>query len=222
MSKVVDQVLSPKSCKGNTHMKTYIKSISITIASAALTASLLATPALCDSLYPQTSTNSGMVSLFSDTKAHNVGDVLTINVAESSTGNSTATTNASKTDSFGLGPGSGSILSLIRSFGLSDNINSAATGATNRSSGLTATLSVVVKQVFSNGTMLVEGQKQVEVNSEMETTTITGIVRQVDVGPDNTIDSGQVANAQITYSGKGPVGDKQHDGIVTKLAKILF
>jgi flagellar L-ring protein precursor FlgH len=113
-------------------------------------------------------------------------------------------------------------LCLIRSFGLSDNINSAATGATNRSSGLTATLSVVVKQVFPNGTMLVQGQKQVEINSEMETTTFSGVVRQVDVGPDNTIDSGQVANAQITYSGKGPVGDKQHDGIVTKLAKILF
>jgi flagellar L-ring protein precursor FlgH len=178
--------------------------------------------ALADSLYPQTNTLSGGVSLFSDTKAHNVGDVLTINVSESTTGNSTAGTSASKTDSFGFGPGTGSILSLIRSFGLSGNMNSTATGATNRSSGLTATISVVVKQVFPNGTMEVEGKKLVGINSEMEETTFTGIVRQVDVATDNTIDSGQVADAEIHYSGKGTVGDKQHDGIVSKISKFLF
>jgi flagellar L-ring protein precursor FlgH len=175
-----------------------------------------------DSLYPQTSTTSGNISLFSDAKAHDVGDVLTINISETSTGTSTATTNASKTDTFGFGPGTGSILSLIRSFGLSGNINTAASGTTNRNSGLQATLSVVVKQVFPNGTMLVEGKKLVGVNSENEETTFTGIVRQVDVTPQNTIESGQVADAEIHYSGKGPVGDKQHDGVVSRIAKFLF
>jgi len=189
---------------------------------ALILATLSVGGAKADSLYPATSTESGMVSLFSDTKAHNVGDVLTIDITESATGNSTATTNASKTDAFAFGPGSGSILSLIRSFGLSGNINSAATGTTSRSSGLTATISVVVKEIFPNGTMLVEGKKLVGVNSEVEETTFTGIVRQVDVGPDNTIQSGQVADAEIHYSGKGPVGDKQHDGLVTKIAKFLF
>ena len=179
-------------------------------------------PVAADSLYPQTSTISGTVSLFSDTKAHNVGDVLTINVTESTTGNSTATTNSSKNDAMAFGPGSGSILSLIRSFGLSGNTTSAATGSTVRTSGLTATLSVVVKQVFPNGTMLVEGKKLVGINSEMEETTFTGIVRQVDVSPTNTIDSGMVADAEIHYSGKGTVGDKQHDGLVSKIAKLVF
>jgi flagellar L-ring protein precursor FlgH len=175
-----------------------------------------------DSLFPQTSTLSGSISLFTDTKAHNVGDVLTINVSESTTGSSTATTKATKTDSFGFGPGTGSILSLIRSFGLSGNMASTGTGATNRTSGLTATLSVVVKQVFPNGTMLVEGKKMVGINAETEETTFTGIVRQVDVSSTNTIDSSQVADAKIQYSGKGNVGDKQHDGIVSQISKFLF
>ncbi len=131
--------------------------ITTNIAAALVLASASANAASADSLYPQTSTASGMVSLFSDTKAHCVGDVLTINVSESASGNSTATTDASKNENFGFGPGSGSILSLIRSFGLSGNITSAATGKTSRNSGLTQTISVVVKQVFPNGTMQVEG-----------------------------------------------------------------
>jgi flagellar L-ring protein precursor FlgH len=199
-----------------------IRIVNLIVLFAAAIALSLPLCAKADSLYPQTSTVSGAYSLFTDTKAHGVGDVLTINVSEATTGNSTATTNASKTDTFGFGPGTGSILSLIRSFGLSGNMNSAATGATNRSSGLTATLSVVVKQVFPNGTMLVEGKKMVGINSEMEETTFTGIVRQVDVTPQNTVDSGQVADAEIHYSGKGPVGDKQHDGLVSKIARYLF
>jgi flagellar L-ring protein precursor FlgH len=99
---------------------------------------------------------------------------------------------------------------------------STGTGATNRTSGLTATLSVVVKQVFPNGTMLVEGKKMVGINAETEETTFTGIVRQVDVSSTNTIDSSQVADAKIQYSGKGNVGDKQHDGIVSQISKFLF
>jgi flagellar L-ring protein precursor FlgH len=178
--------------------------------------------AFADSLYPQDSTTSGEISMFSDTKAHKVGDVLTINVVEAATGNSTATTNASKNENANYGPGAGSILSLIRSFGLSGSLTSAATGVTNRSSGFTATISVIVKEVYPNGTMLVEGEKHVGINSEIEDTTFTGIVRQVDVTPENTVNSGQVANAEIRYSGKGPIGDKQHDGLVTKIFKFLF
>jgi flagellar L-ring protein precursor FlgH len=204
-------------------MTKFFRKSNITTLMLALLCSISAVgAALADSLYPQANTMSGAVSLFSDTKAHNVGDVLTINVSETTTGNSAATTSASKSESLAYGPGSGTILSLISAFGLSGNTASTATGATNRNSGLTATISVVVKSVYPNGTMLVEGKKLVGINSEMEETTFTGIVRQVDVGPDNTVESGQVADAEIHYSGKGPIGDKQHDGLISRIAKYFF
>ena len=96
------------------------------------------------------------------------------------------------------------------------------TGASSRNDVLTATIAVVVKQVNPNGTMVIEGSKSVGTNSDTEVITLTGLVRISDVAPDNTVQSPLVANAVIHYSGKGPVGEKQRDGIINKIFKVLF
>ena len=59
-------------------------------------------------------------------------------------------------------------------------------------------------------------------NAETQTITLTGIVRPEDIAANNTVQSPQVANAEIKYGGRGPVGDKQHDGLISRVFKFLF
>src|SRR5579883_1308384 len=181
-------------------------------------------PAPADSLYPVSSgQGTGTLnSLFADTKAHNVGDILTIVVAESATGSSAANTKISKTDNSSFGPGIGPLLEWIKLTSLTGSINSSAANSTDRTDNLTATIAVTVKEVMPNGNLMVEGDRSVGMNAETQHITLTGIVRPQDIGPNNQVASPLVADAQIHFAGKGPVGDTQHYGIITRVFHYLF
>ena len=79
-----------------------------------------------------------------------------------------------------------------------------------------------MKEVLANGNLVVEGKRKVGMNAETQEITLTGVVRPTDIAPNNTIPSPLVADAQIKYGGRGPVGDKQHDGLITRIFKVLF
>lgn len=180
-----------------------------------------------DSLFPGSSTdvgrnNAANVSLFADSKARRVGDTLTILINETASAASTASTKNSKNEGLNYGPGFGPFLHIIPSFGLTGGINSTATGSTNRNDNLSARIAVTVRQILPNGNLLVEGKRRVGMNAETQEITLTGVVRPQDIAFDNTIASPLVADAQIKYDGKGPVGDKQHDGIISRIFKFLF
>jgi flagellar L-ring protein FlgH len=177
-----------------------------------------------DSLFPGSSTYKGPsgVSLFSDNKAHRVGDTLIVNINEAASATSTADTKNSKNDSMSYGPGIGPLLVNLKALGLGGTISSAATGTTDRTDNLVAHISVTVKSILPNGNFVVEGKRQVGMNDEMQEITLTGVVRPQDIGSDNSVASPLVADAQIKFGGKGPVGDKQHEGLITKMFKFLF
>ena len=120
------------------------------------------------------------------------------------------------------GPGFGPLLINLKAFGLGGTIGSTATGTTDRTDSLIAHISVTVKQILPNGNFVVQGKRQVGMNAETQEITLTGVVRPQDIGPDNSVPSPLVADAQIKFGGKGPVGDKQHDGLITKVFKFLF
>jgi len=190
-------------------------------------AATLAADAQADSLFPGSSTdvarnNSAAVSLFSDSKARRVGDTLTVVIVEAGSANVAASTKTSKNESLNYGPGFGPLLHNIPAFGLGGGINTTASGSTNRTDNLTASIGVTVTRVLPNGNLEVEGKRKVGMNAETQEITLTGVVRPQDVAFDNTIQSPLVADAQIKYGGRGPVGDKQHDGIITRIFKILF
>jgi len=158
-----------------------------------------------------------------DAKAHEVGDVLTVIVSEVSSASSKADTKTSKDESASLDAGIGPIISkLFPEMKAGGSLTSNATGSTTRSGNLTARLSVMIKQVLPNGTMVIEGKRDVMVNKEIQKMVLTGIVRQRDVNSDNTLPSYLIANAEIQYEGKGPIGDKQRDGLIIRLFKGIF
>ena len=203
-------------------MKALLHSLALLAIAANLAAS-----AQADSLFPGSSTDvsrndTNSVSLFSDNKARRVGDTLTVVITETGAASSVAATKTAKNESLNYGPGFGPLLFNIKNFGVSGGINSTASGSTTRTDNLSASIGVTVKEVLPNGNLVVEGKRKVGMNAETQEITLTGVVRPTDIQPNNTIASPLVADAQIKYGGRGPVGDKQHDGIISRIFKVLF
>ncbi|MBW1675897.1 MAG: flagellar basal body L-ring protein FlgH [Deltaproteobacteria bacterium] len=85
-------------------------------------------------------------------------------------------------------------------------------GTSDRDGHVKAYVAAVVGKVLPNGNLYINGKREIKVNNETQYITISGIVRPEDVSATNEISSTYVANARITYSGIGPVADKQKPG----------
>lgn len=164
----------------------------------------------------------GSRSLYADRKAHKEGDVITVLIYENTTASSRADTKSSKSESASTKPGVGPLLSLLPEWSLSGKTGSQASGSTTRSGTLVGKITVVVKEVLPNGNLRVEGVRTIGVNGEKERITLTGIIRPEDIASDNTVASTAIAQAEIIYEGKGTVGNKQREGLLTRLLKWLF
>ena len=175
--------------------------------------------------------NKGQKNPYSSRTAKAIGDLLTIVVSETSSANYTVSTTAAKKDDNSTAKAVLPFISALRIplldqilGGLSTGASSAnsGNGATTQSGKFTAKVSVVVKQVMPNGTMVVEGNRIIKVNKEEQMITFTGLVREDDVRADNTVLSERVAEAKITNLGKGLAADRQRRGILTRLLDWLF
>ncbi len=161
-----------------------------------------------------------------DHVAANVGDILTIVVDESSSASLTANTKATKADSTTV-PLLGALnIPLIGRYlnAAQGGANSSVvgTGSTDRAGKFTAKIAVTVKEVLPNGNLVIEGERAVNVNKDLQIYKLSGIIRRADVRIDNTVLSENVASAKITTDGKGLIGDRQRKGILTRLLDWLF
>lgn len=164
-------------------------------------------------------------SLFSDIKAHNVGDILTVNIYESAQATNKSETKAEKTAKFETsgGPGTG-ILDFIPLFGAKgQNKNSFdGKGESLRKRSLRARMSVTVMAVKDNGDLIIEGSRVIGISDDRETLTLSGVVRQRDVSPDNSVESYLIADAEIVYRGKGPINTVSRPGPIMRFLNWLF
>jgi flagellar L-ring protein FlgH len=145
-----------------------------------------------------------------DLRASDVGDIVTILVTDSTSAlASGATTTSRKTSAVHnitsvAGIATPQLSGLLN---MSGDQELAGTGSTTRAMTITTSISARVIQITPNGSMLVEGVKNIGVNSEKQTITVRGLIRQVDLTVANTITSSQVANLSLQVDGKGVVGD---------------
>jgi len=147
-----------------------------------------------------------------DVRASQVYDLVTIVVLDNSSATSTGVTNTARKSSVNAsitslaGPKSvtGALANLANA---SNNTQLQGQGTTSRGTTLSTTMTAEVTAVLPNGNLVVEGQKEILVNSEREVITLRGIVRPEDISPINTIASGSVARIQILVNGKGVVND---------------
>jgi flagellar L-ring protein precursor FlgH len=164
-----------------------------------------------------------------DVRAHFPGDLLTVVIAETSSGRKDATTDtkaessisANVEDFFGIPVSS---VKLLPSGFNPESIVKATTarestgeGSTRRTGALTASITVRVMSVDFAGNLRVQGDKIVSVNREDQYIVLSGTVRAEDIGPDNSVLSSRLADARIDYYGRGTVGDKQGVPLVHRL-----
>jgi flagellar L-ring protein precursor FlgH len=158
------------------------------------------------------------VTLWNNVTARNIGDTLTIRLAESTDAEKTSTTTATKSSKADLtGPTiAGRPVTAngvpILEMGMDNSSEFAGNGAATQSNKLDGYITVTVAKRFSNGNLLVRGQKWVGINSGREFVRLQGIVRPSDISPDNTVLSWRVADAYISYGGQGTVANASKPG----------
>lgn len=166
-------------------------------------------------------------SLFSDTKARQVGDLLTVLVSENTNATRSLGTKKSKKSahSTSLDAVFGYETSLAQknpnfkpktALDISDQKTFDGSGSTNNSDVLTASVTAVITHLYPNGNMKVVGRRQVTINHQPQALTFTGIVRPVDISPDNTISSAKVAQAVISYGGGGELATVAQEGWLSR------
>jgi flagellar L-ring protein FlgH len=173
----------------------------------------------------------GARSFFHDPRASRVGDIITVNVAVADAAKISNSTSRSRTNSdnasmdnmfglekymtaSGLAPGS-----LVK---MGSDTSNVGAGSVNRSESINMTLAALVTQVLPNGNMVIAGHQQMKVNGELRDLQVSGIVRIEDITSANTIDLTQIAEARISYGGRGIVSDVQDPRLGSQLYDILM
>jgi flagellar L-ring protein precursor FlgH len=169
---------------------------------------------------------------FQDLRAHNVGDLVTINIVETSKASKAAATKTARTSSIDAGItnflGFEKQLHMPKAFDNANMFNASMTnnfdgsGATSRDESMTASVTAMVTRVLPNGNLFIEGTRRIRVNNEIQHIVLSGIVRPSDISPDNTVLSSYIADARIDYTGNGPVSDKQRPGWLARLLDVVW
>ncbi len=168
--------------------------------------------------------------LLADLRAANVGDIVTVVIAENSQAQDQATTQADR--SSGVKVGITSLLGLrlpqMKTFndatvsaenaieGTVGN-TSKGTGVTNRQSSFTSYITTRVIQILPNNNLVIQGSRQMRINNETEIVTLSGIIRPEDLDANNQVSSPKLAEARMEISGLGVIADKQRQGWLTRI-----
>lgn len=174
---------------------------------------------------------SGADYLFTDNRARRVGDIVQVNIVETSSGKHTADTTSDRDSTmsmgisnwWGRGKAKVPFVGSIGDVGADPIIGGTVantfegTGETARTSNVSATVAARVVNVMPGGLLQIEGARQVKVNNETQILVVRGLVRSKDIRPNNSVTSNYIANAQIEYYGQGVLADKQRPGWLTRL-----
>ncbi len=161
---------------------------------------------------------STALALFEDTKARRVGDILTVVLSERTDATKAASTETERSTDVSL-PGPTVLGEKVTRGGteiLSSTVKGdhkfSGDGKTSQSNSLSGSITVTVVDVLPNGNLVVRGEKLLRINGEREHIRLEGVVRPVDIAADNTVLSTQVAEARISYVGRGQVADASRMG----------
>ncbi|MGQ2929372.1 MAG: flagellar basal body L-ring protein FlgH [Sphingopyxis sp.] len=163
------------------------------------------------------------VALTSGGRAGQVGDILTIQLVERTIAAKSNSAGTTRDGSVGLTPPATGPLSLFNpsDVAMGGGSQFKGKGDAAQSNTLSGEVSVTVAAVYPNGTMLVKGEKLLTLNRGDERVQISGIVRAIDISPDNRILSTRVANAHIRYVGKGEIARASQQGWLQRFFSII-
>jgi flagellar L-ring protein precursor FlgH len=174
----------------------------------------------------------GARAFFKDQRAKVVGDVLTV-VVNIQNEKAQLSQQTSRTRSADEGVNAQGL------FGINSNIlrapldgepqlqagstsNSTGTGAVNRSESINLRLAATILQVLPNGNLALSGRQEVRVNGELRELLVAGVIRPEDIRSDNTIAWDKIAEARVSYGGRGTITDVQEPRYGQQIFDILF
>jgi flagellar L-ring protein FlgH len=177
--------------------------------------------------------DSGSRQFFKDQRARMIGDILTVKVKiddQAQFDNKTeqkrnGAENVKAPDVFGLEkriagvlPGKADPASLLD---LTSTTNNTGEGKLNRKEKLETEVAAVITQILPNGNLVIHGSQEARVNHEVRELTIDGVIRPGDISPSNTVDYNRIAEARISYGGKGTLSDVQYPRAGREIIDIL-
>ncbi len=154
-------------------------------------------------------------ALFKDARALNVGDILTVNIQINDKASFENETDRSRTNKSGMNWSTSADFfgykppETTGELGSGSNTSTQGKGSTERSEKLTLLVAAVVTGILENGNLLISGSQEVRVNHEIRILNVAGIVRPQDVDADNTISYERIAEARISYGGRGRLTEVQ-------------
>lgn len=175
----------------------------------------------------------GSRHFFRDQRASRIGDILRVNVeiSDRASLNNNTTRGRNSTESvgtpnlfgfeemiYGAIPGHQDPDTLI---GVTSDSNNKGTGRIQRQEQINTQIAATVTQVLPNGNLVIEGSQEILVNYDIRELGVAGVIRPEDIKADNTIDSNQIAQARITYSGRGTISDVHRPRWGTQVIDIL-
>ena len=157
-------------------------------------------------------------SIYSDRRAHGVGDVVTILVIEAAAAESRADSSVDR--EFDL---NASVIQDddVPKAGLNLSREVTGEGATRRSGQIRAQLSARVERVLDSGDFLVRGDQSITINGEQQRIRVEGVARPWDIASDNTVLSSRLLNPKIEFVGEGWVEGSQRPGLLERLVRFL-
>ncbi len=184
------------------------------------------------SFNPNSLWRNGSRAFFKDQRAHQIGDILTVQVNitdKANIANETQRSRANSEDSsitnfFGITkvPLTNVPIPPGKLLTTDSTSSSDGKGSVNRQEALQTNVAAVVTQLLPNGNLVVEGKQEIRVNYEIRELIVAGIVRPEDIQSDNTIDSSKIAQARIAYGGRGQITDVQQPRLGQQAFDILL
>jgi flagellar L-ring protein precursor FlgH len=168
--------------------------------------------------------------LFRDARAFRIGDVVTVNISIKDKASLDNTSNRSRDSSVGLtsaldfdfgfgGPGAKGSGKLDGNLDRTTATDSK--GGIARSESINLLVAAVVTEVLPNGNLVISGTQEVRVNFEVRVLSVAGVIRPRDISTDNSISYDKIAEARVSYGGRGPVMQVQQPAYGQQILDIV-
>ena len=174
--------------------------------------------------------------LFSDKKAMNVNDIITVVIDENAFQSSSGNKKITKDSSTKLGggyftPGDGGVGQTLSgatnpltnvNFQAGSNSNFKAQASKDRKEKFSTTISARVVKILYNGNYFIEGNRELLINGEKQIIQLTGIIRPYDIDQTNTINSKYIADAKISYKTEGSIDQANKKGWGARMLETIW